>query len=123
MASSARSNAWRDRRDFVQAGFAVACLIAVIAFSFLADTGARDASRQAAAPRAQTDDEIYTGSILFMPYMGNDCRQNLLDNLTGQIRENGVVACDLALSHSSAGQARTWSAARVDAIRDGFSKR
>jgi len=121
MAFATKLDTWRDRSDIAQAVFALACLIAVIAFSFFADV--RIASHQAGAPRVPTDDEIYTGSILFMPHIGNDCRQNLLDNLTGQIRENGVVACDAALASSNGGQTRTLSAARVEAIRDGFAKR
>lgn len=115
------------RRDITQAALAVCCLVSVVAFSLFADTGSRHVSRQAknqaAGQGPPTDEEIYTGSILFMPYVGNDCRQNLLDNITGQIRENGVVACDAAMSQTAAAQGRTWSAARVDAIRGGFARR
>ncbi len=112
-----------NRRDLTQAVFAVCCLMAVVAFSLLVDSGARQVSRQSAAQAAPTEEEIYTGSILFMPYDGNDCRQNLLDNLTGQIRENGIVACDTALSQLESVHSRTLSSARVDAIRGGFSRR
>lgn len=116
-------NGWRDRRDAYRAVLALACLACVIAFSALVQTNEPARERRAATSQALADDEIYTGSILFMPYEGNDCRQHLLDNLSGRIWDNGVVACDGALAHSAGLQARQWSAARVDAIRGGFAKR
>lgn len=113
-----------DRRDIAQTMLAFACLAAVVAFSLFVDTRQSGVtSRTAAGPHIPTEEEIYTGSILFMPYQGNDCRQSLLDNLTGQIRDNGVVPCDSAMLDAGNGQRRAWSAARVDAIRDGFSRR
>ena len=42
------------------------------------------------------DDEIYTGSILYMPDMGNVCRQLLFDNHNGQFTDNGYVDCERA---------------------------
>ena len=102
-----------SRKDLAQAAFAVCCLGAVVAFSLLVDSGnSRHVSRQKAVQAPPTEEEIYTGSILFMPYDGNDCRQNLLDNLTGNIRENGIVACDAALSQMENIQSRTMSSAR-----------
>jgi hypothetical protein len=112
-----------ERRDLAQATLALACLAAAVIFSLFGDSGRSSITRQAVTPHALSDEEIYTGSILFMPYQGNDCRQNLLDNLTGQIRENGVVPCDSAILQTGSKQARAWSAARVDAIRDGFARR
>lgn len=114
-----------DRRDTARAVIAFACLAAVVAFTLFVDTGQSGVMRRAAKqqPALPTEEEIYTGSILFMPYQGNDCRQSLLDNLTGQIRDNGVVPCDSALIDASSTQRRGWSAARVDAIRDGFARR
>jgi hypothetical protein len=102
---------------------AFACLAAVVAFTLFVDTRPNGKTRQAAAPHVPTEEEIYTGSILFMPHEGNNCRQSLLDNLTGQIRDNGVVPCDSAMIDTGSAQRRGWSAARVDAIRDGFAKR
>ncbi len=122
MSAERSKAAWRDRYDAGRAILAFCCLGAVIAFSTLVDTRA-GRSRVVTAPAPPSDEEIYTGSILFVPYEGNVCRQNLLDNLTGQIRENGIVACDAALAQSTDKSGRNWSAARVDAIRDGFSRR
>ncbi|MES1155149.1 MAG: hypothetical protein ABUL48_01840 [Pseudorhodoplanes sp.] len=120
-----RRSAWLNRREKQRALLAFACLTAVIAFSaFVRNTpksqGAADAAASAAV---RPDDEIYTGSILFVPREGNDCRQNLLDNLSGRIWDNGVVPCDTALAKFTEKQGGRWSAARVDAIRDGFRKK
>jgi hypothetical protein len=113
-----------NRRDIAQVTLAFACLAAVVAFTLFVDSGPAAVTRRAAAPpHVPTEEEIYTGSILFMPYEGNDCRQSLLDNLTGQIRDNGVVPCDRAMIDAGSTQRRAWSAARVDAIRDGFARR
>ena len=43
-----------------------------------------------------SDDEIYTGSILFTPHEGNTCRQFLFDNRTGWLTDNGNVDCERA---------------------------
>jgi hypothetical protein len=118
----------RDRRDGERALIAVACLASAITFAAFVDTGERTKpeskiDRGAVAATTNTsDDDIYTGSILFMPMEGNACRQHLLDNVTGRIWDNGVVACDSALAKGSAGKNYGWSAARIDAVRDGFRR-
>ncbi len=43
-----------------------------------------------------SDDEIYTGSILFTPREGRICRQFLFDNRTGRFSDNGNVDCERA---------------------------
>lgn len=121
--NSQRQRAWRDRRDGHRAVLAVACLMFVIAFSSFVRTGAPAGSHQPAPAQQADDDEIYTGSILFMPYQGNQCRQHLLDNLSGRVWDNGVVDCENAMARAAGPQTKTWSAARVDAIRDGFARR
>lgn len=45
---------------------------------------------------APSNDEIYTGSILFAPPEGSTCRQFLFDNRTGRFSDNGNVDCDRA---------------------------
>ena len=49
-----------------------------------------------AVPVAQSDDEIYTGSILYTPYGGRICRQILFDNRTGRSSDNSYVDCEHA---------------------------
>jgi len=75
---------------------------------------------QHAAPVAiaASDDEIYTGSILFMPPEGRICRQILFDNRTGRFSDNGNVDCERA-SYQRAGT-KHWSPARLWAISRGF---
>lgn len=48
--------------------------------------------------RLTEDDEIRTGSIVFMPSQGDECQQNLFDNDTGRIWVIGAVPCDVALA-------------------------
>jgi hypothetical protein len=119
----ARKSRAADSGELAQALFAIACLAAVIAFSFFVDTGGHGTEKQAAIPQGSGDDGAYTGSILFLPSQGNACRQSIIDNRTGVIRDNGIVACDAALPQSIANPTHTWPTARVDAIRDGFTKR
>jgi hypothetical protein len=61
-----------------------------------------------------SDDEIYTGSILFTPHEGNICRQFLFDNRTGRFTDNGKVDCERAEGlggiHYSTG--RLWAISR-----------
>jgi hypothetical protein len=71
---------------------------------------------------AADDDEIYTGSILYMPDSGNLCRQLLFDNQNGQISDNGYVDCDRAAYHGAA-TPKQWSAARARVISSGFRDR
>lgn len=75
------------------------------------------------AMSAQGDDDLSTGSIVFVPIFGNDCRRRLIDNATWQIRDNGVVDCNAALAQNTHGRRFGWSAARVDVVRQGFSHR
>jgi hypothetical protein len=74
----------------------------------------------AAAVAASGDDEIYTGSILYMPDRGNLCRQLLFDNHNGQFTDNGYVDCERAAYRGSFDGPKKWSAARVQVISTGF---
>ena len=67
-----------------------------------------------------TDEEMRTGSILFVSLRGNECQHNLFDNKTGQIWHSGYVSCDVALSKTGAEKQKAWSLARTEAIRGGF---
>jgi len=78
------------------------------------------AMRQAAAAAVAGNDEIYTGSILYMPDRGNTCRQLLFDNQSGRFTDNGYVDCMLAAYRSAADWPKRWSVARVRVISTGF---
>jgi hypothetical protein len=72
---------------------------------------------------AAADDEIYTGSILYMPESGGACRQLLFDNQNGQFVDNGYVDCDRAAYRGTNETPKHWSAARVRVISSGFRDR
>ncbi|MGH6768604.1 MAG: hypothetical protein ACRECO_06230 [Xanthobacteraceae bacterium] len=82
---------------------------------------ARDARPLRAA--AMTEDDLTTGSIVFVPTHGNRCRNSLIDNATWRIRDNGYVDCRTALSRNANVPRLNWSTARTHAIRQGFTAR
>lgn len=71
------------------------------------------------------DDDLTTGSILFVPSTGNVCRQRLIDNRSWLIRDGGYVKCDEAVSwHTGGGPRKTYTrTSRVEAIREGFFRK
>ncbi|MFZ0424340.1 MAG: hypothetical protein WAL80_15810 [Xanthobacteraceae bacterium] len=83
-------------------------------------TAKKAAAKAAAAALAASDEEIYTGSILYMPDRGELCRQLLFDNQNGQFADNGYVDCTRAAYRSTNEEAKHWSAARVRVISTGF---
>ncbi len=83
-------------------------------------TALQRASAAAAAAAAANDEEIYTGSILYMPAEGRACRQLLFDNHTGRFTDNGYVDCENAAYGGVGGQLKQWSSARARVISTGF---
>jgi hypothetical protein len=78
------------------------------------------AAAAAAAAVAANDEELYTGSILYMPDRGSLCRQLTFDNQNGQFTDMGAVDCERAAYHNLNEEAKHWSAARVRVISSGF---
>jgi hypothetical protein len=79
--------------------------------------------RHAAAPQpavAQNDDELYTGSILYMPDDGRVCHQLLFQNLTGRFVDNGYVDCAAATASIESDDPKQMSSARAKVISTGF---
>ena len=74
---------------------------------------------QASKP-APSEEEIYTGSILYVPSEGTICRQLLFDNRTGQLRDNGLVDCEQAYYRGTGESARLWPNARAAVISQSF---
>jgi hypothetical protein len=73
------------------------------------------------ATAARNAGEIYTGSVLYMPQEGRNCRQMLFDNNTGRFTDNGSVDCENAAYRGVDGnQSKQWSSARARVIADGF---
>ena len=71
--------------------------------------------------QAQSDDEIYTGSIIIVPPRGNQCWQMMLDNRTGRMWENGYVDCYVAVRELAENKrSGTISTIRIRSIMDAF---
>lgn len=73
----------------------------------------------------QSDDELTTGSIVFVPVLGNNCRLNTIDNRTWEVREEGTMHCRDAFAtspHRRAGNSSGAGPTRLDIIRDSFRK-
>jgi len=84
------------------------------------EVGAGRAGQAATTAAAgQNDNDVYTGSIVYMPDNGTLCRQLLFDNETGQFTDNGYVDCDQAIYNGIHGP-KHWSAARIEVIATGF---
>ena len=115
----------RGRNSTRQTTVVVIALGALLAFGWFATdeivAGRQRPAAPAAAPTAGND-EIYTGSILYMPDDGRLCRQMLFDNHSGRLRDNGVVDCASAAYHGSGDAAKQWSSDRVRVIATGFRK-
>jgi len=79
--------------------------------------------RPAPVVTAVNDDEIYTGSILYIPDEGKICHQIIFDNQTGFLGDNGEVDCERAAYHGAQGTPKLWSAARARVISTGFRDR
>lgn len=69
---------------------------------------------------AQSDDELYTGSILYMPDEGRICHQLLFQNLTGRLLDNGYVDCVAATARIESDAPKQMSSARARVISTGF---
>ncbi len=108
------------RRNMVVGGLFVA-FFATIALGVLYRTAPSDPIRTAVSINA--DDDLTTGSIVFVPVLGNRCRNRLIDNATWRIRDNGFVDCRAALAQSANVRRLQWSSPRIDVIRDGFLRR
>jgi hypothetical protein len=80
-------------------------------------------TRQATATRP-AGENLSTGSILFVPRLGSECRIRQIDNATWRIWEQGVADCASVLNEPKGDPAaQGWSTARVDVIREGFRNR
>jgi hypothetical protein len=119
-----RPNIHPRPRDNSRQTAVVVAIAAFLALGLLA-TGGYVAARQrpAVVATASDDDEIYTGSILYMPDEGRICRQLLFDNHTGRLRDNGSVDCERATYRGSSDTPKQWSVARVRVISSGFRDR
>jgi hypothetical protein len=79
---------------------------------------ARSLRTPALAPLS--DDEVYTGSILYLPDRGQMCRQLLFDNRTGRVQDNGLVDCEQASYRGMKEASKEWSTSRAQVISESF---
>ena len=75
--------------------------------------------RQDAAVAAANGDDLYTGSILYMPDSSDICHQWLFNNLDGRFTDNGYVDCNRA-AYRGLEAPKRWSVARAQVISSGF---
>jgi hypothetical protein len=69
-----------------------------------------------------SDDEIYTGSILFPLKDETRCHQLLFDNRTDQFKDNGTVDCLKAYYRGTTRAPMQWSAMRAQVISESFRR-
>ena len=69
-----------------------------------------------------SDDDLTTGSIVFVPVLGNACRQNTIDNRTWQVRQVGTMPCKEAFAGTPNRRSVPSGPTRLDIIRESFRK-
>jgi hypothetical protein len=121
-----RSAIWWLRRDGHKMLVACLCFVSVLMIGAYLGRWSLLAWRlqpavHTASAKTPADDDLYTGSILFVPPRGDDCRLRYLDNLTGRVWDKGAVSCDGAMAQSAARQPES-SPTRIEAIRRGFRR-
>ena len=112
-----RQNSRSERARRITAIVAVLALLAAGLFA------ARDVKIQLTSAKpvpTPSDDEIYTGSILFVPDDGKVCRRILFDNRTGQLSDVGLVDCQSAYYRSPNAPPAQLSVTRTQAISETF---
>jgi hypothetical protein len=106
-------------RDRSRLMLVVASIGGVLATGLLTTREIEIPRSPAAAVIVPSDDEVYMGSILYMPRQGTFCRQVLFDNRTGRLSDNGMVDCESAIYRSASSTPN----ARARAISEGFRER
>jgi hypothetical protein len=99
---------------------AIAAVLAVLTAGLFAARETKielSATKPVATP---SDDEIYTGSILFVPDDGKVCRRFLFDNRNGRLSYGGLVDCESAYYRSPNAPPAQMSVARTQAISETF---
>jgi hypothetical protein len=113
----------KSRSESIRQGFGVVAVGALLGTGLFAIADYFTAQHwvRPAATAARNAGEVYTGSVLYMPQEGRNCRQMLFDNHTGRFTDNGAVDCENAAYRGIDGnQSKQWSSARARVIADGF---
>jgi len=96
--------------------------VAIVSAGLFASRHIGIAHPSAEPKKPPSDDEIYTGSILFVPNDGKICRQLLFDNRTGLMNDNGLVDCQHAYYRNAADRQGS-AAGRAQIISESFRGR
>ena len=123
MPKRSRQAKLRPRRRDARQSIVVAAIAGVLAVGLVAGRDYVFTKQRTAVAAMPGDEEIYTGSILFMPEEGPVCRQLLFDNQTGRFSDNGLVDCLSASYQTAGGTTKRWPSVRVRVISDGFRQR
>jgi hypothetical protein len=117
---SAARRAGDVRRAILAGAFLlVVCLSAVVIAGWF-----RGSLNPASRSPATREAELSKGSMLVVSPTGDLCRESIIDNSTGQIRNNGWVNCEEALAKAANSGAEGRSqGSRLDIIREGFRGR
>jgi hypothetical protein len=112
------------RNEIVRAVIAGGTLAGLFAAAFaIGSAGQGPSLRETAfAPPQQSDEELTTGSIVFVPVLGNNCRRNTIDNRTWQVQERGTMHCTQAFAGSGPRRDIGAGPTRLDIIRESFRK-
>jgi hypothetical protein len=117
------ANARLRRGDMARATVVTTALAGLFAAAYAIGTS-WDTLRKTAVASAQSqqsDDDLTTGSIVFVPVLGNTCRQNLIDNRTWEVRDNGTAPCNEVLGARPYRRSGA-PTSRLDIIRESFRK-
>jgi hypothetical protein len=101
----------------------IAAIVAVMVLLTAGLFAAREAKIELSSAKpvpTPSDDEIYTGSILFVPDDGKVCRRFLFDNRTGRLNYGGLVDCESAYYRIPSAPHAQMSIARTQAISETF---
>jgi hypothetical protein len=106
--------------DVSRAVIAGLALVGLFGIAYAIAVGAH-MPRDNVQARSQSDDNLTTGSIVYMPALGDTCRKRIIDNRTGQVRDLGPVPCSEALNPTVRGSAGG-PPTRIDIIRESFRR-
>jgi hypothetical protein len=108
----------REGRRALVAGVLVMTIVGLAAFAGSRSFTWSIVPAPTQVPSEPGDQEIYTGSIVFVPENGDACWQRFLDNRTGRSWDQGVVSCDNQDLFITSGPASS----RFETVRKVFSR-
>jgi hypothetical protein len=87
---------------FDKRGYVACALLAVVLalIHFRTDLSASAIAHDEPSAIAHDKRDVLAGSIL-VPYADDVCHQRLINNATGQIRDGGLVKCEVAMAHNN----------------------